>query len=194
MHVQDLYSPPIEPELAQWLRKFEDLSDILAAGRQLFANLRETTVLGIVEQGAVIVGPVHVGERSIVKANSVLVGPVILGAGVTINYGSVIRDLSYIGSDCFVDCGSVITHSLVLNRTVIREMVNVNYSIIGSGCAIGARCTIGGRARRTGIGTFIGHSVAPETGSLVPDGSIIPSSAVFPDNGLSNSSQPIACE
>jgi UDP-N-acetylglucosamine diphosphorylase / glucose-1-phosphate thymidylyltransferase / UDP-N-acetylgalactosamine diphosphorylase / glucosamine-1-phosphate N-acetyltransferase / galactosamine-1-phosphate N-acetyltransferase len=159
--------------LAQWLRKFEGLSDILAASRELFVQLRKATILGIVEEGAILVGPVHVGERSMVKANSILVGPVILGTGVTINYGVVIRDLSYIGSDCFGDCGSITTRSLILNRTVISGMADVNYSIIGEGCIIGARSTIGDHAGRTRRGTFIGHSVTLDAGFLMPGGSIV---------------------
>src|SRR4051812_44201149 len=116
MQVADLYHLPVEPELLKWLAQFSELSDLFMAIPQLFARLTQTLIIGAVEEGAVLVGPVHVGEGSIVRANSIIVGPVILGPRVIVNYGAVVRCQSYIGPECAIDSGSIITHSLLLNR------------------------------------------------------------------------------
>jgi NDP-sugar pyrophosphorylase family protein len=177
MRVADLYSLPVEPELTDWLQQFVDLGDLLASVPQLFARLTQTATLGTVEDGAIIVGPAHIGAGSIVRANSVIVGPVILGQNVEVSYGAIVRDRSYIGSNCYVDCGSVTTQSLVLNKSTIGEMASVRRSIVGVGCSISCRATLGSASDASG--TFVGEMsvIGPECrldeGSIVAAHSII---------------------
>ena len=62
MKVSDLFSAEIEPDLNKWVRKFTTLSDLFSAMPQLYAKLESQNIQGIVEDGAVIVGPVHIGH------------------------------------------------------------------------------------------------------------------------------------
>jgi NDP-sugar pyrophosphorylase family protein len=78
MRVADLYSLPTERDLTEWLQQFVDLRDLLASVPQLFARSTRTIIPGTVEDGALIVAPVHIGEGSTVRANSVITGPDIL--------------------------------------------------------------------------------------------------------------------
>ena len=181
MRVKDLYSFPIEPELAHWPEKFHVPSDLLSKSPQLFANLQKTTILGTIEEGTLLIGPVHVGEQSLIKANSIIIGPVILGPDVMINHGVIVRAQTYIGGGCSIDCGSVITSSLILNGTAIDQMVSINSSIAGTECTLATRSTVGGKLRQLGYGTFVGCSVTTRVGAVVPAGSQVPSGTTFPD-------------
>jgi len=181
MKVTDLYNLPTEAKLTEWLRQFTELDDLLASVPQLFAGLTETLVLGVVEDGAVIVGPVHVGEGAVVRANSILLGPVILGTNVDVNYGAIIRDCTYIGSDSRVDSGSITTQSLVLNRTKIGERVSIRQCIVGVGSSISVGAILGSQIGSGEIdaATFVGDMVAIGAGCRVDAGSTVAARSIL---------------
>jgi NDP-sugar pyrophosphorylase family protein len=173
MRVADLYRLPMESGLAEWLQRFDDLDDVLKAIPQLFVSLKQTVVLGTVEEGATIVGPTHIGTGSIVRANSVIVGPVILGQDVDVNYGAIIRDHTYIGSNCYIDSGAIITKSLILNTTTIGEMAIARCSIVGVGCTISAKTALGLSSADSIGGTFVGDRSVIGPGCWLNGGSIL---------------------
>jgi NDP-sugar pyrophosphorylase family protein len=171
--VADLYRLPIEPGLAKWLQRFDDLGDLLKSAPQLFVALLQTTILGTVEEGATVIGPALIGNGSIVRANSVIVGPVILGRDVVVNHGTIVRDHSYIGSNCHIDSGTIITKSLVFDTTTISEMASVRCSIIGVGCTISTKAALGlGSSGATG-GTFVGDKSVIGAGCWLNEGAVV---------------------
>jgi hypothetical protein len=56
MKVSDLFSAEMEPDLNDWVRKFDWLGDLFSAMPQLYANLRVQNIQGIVEDGTIIIG------------------------------------------------------------------------------------------------------------------------------------------
>jgi hypothetical protein len=70
MKVSDLFSAEMEPGLNDWVRKFDLLGDLFSAMPQLYANLRAQNVQGIIEDGAIIIGAVHIGMGSVVHAQT----------------------------------------------------------------------------------------------------------------------------
>ena len=186
MNVSDLVDSSLEPELIRWLKTFNDLDDLQEGLPQLFSNLTHTIVLGNVEEGATIVGPVHIGESSVVRSNAIIVGPVILGANVVIDHGTIVRDFSYVGTNCSFDSGCIITRSLILNGTVLQPMVSLSSTIVGVGCHLGVRSTVGGHSRVASMpsGTFLAHGASLEAGSIIPQGARVQSNSVIPALGL----------
>ena len=74
MKVSDLFSAEMERELTDWVGKFASVGDLFSAMPQLYANLRAQNIQGIVEDGAVIVGAVHIGIGSVVHAQAIVRG------------------------------------------------------------------------------------------------------------------------
>jgi hypothetical protein len=58
MKVSDLFSAEVEPILNEWMRSFTSL-DLFLAMPQLYAKLESQSIEGIIEDGAVLSGPVH---------------------------------------------------------------------------------------------------------------------------------------
>ena len=102
MKVSDLFSAEMERELTDWVGKFASVGDLFSAMPQLYANLRAQNIQGIVEDGAVIVGAVHIGIRSVVHAQAIVRGPAIVGDNTVIDSHAEIRAGSFIGSNCAI--------------------------------------------------------------------------------------------
>ena len=66
MKVSDLFSAEMEPDLNEWVGKFTTPGDLFSAIPQLYARLESQNIQGIVEDGAIIFGPVHIGMGSVV--------------------------------------------------------------------------------------------------------------------------------
>jgi hypothetical protein len=80
MKVSDLFSAEMEPSLNDWLRRFTSPTDLFAGMHQLFTNLSSQNIQGIIEEGATIIGPVHIGIASIVRSQAIIRGQRSWGA------------------------------------------------------------------------------------------------------------------
>jgi len=69
----------MEPDLNDWVRKLASLGDLFSAMPQLYANLRTLNIQGIVEDGAMIIGVVHIGMGSVVHELWAKVGDGVKG-------------------------------------------------------------------------------------------------------------------
>src|SRR5262245_10081507 len=98
MTVSDLFSAEMEPALNQWLKKFASLDDLFSAMPQLYAKLKSQNVQGVVEDGAVIIGPVHIGAGSVVRGHAIIRGPAIVGNDTVVSSHAEILNGSFIGS------------------------------------------------------------------------------------------------
>ena len=81
----------MEPDLKDWVRKFASLGDLFSAMPQLYANLRAQNIQGIVEDGAVIIGAVHIGMGSVVHGQAIVRGPAIVGNNAVVDSHTEIR-------------------------------------------------------------------------------------------------------
>lgn len=99
MEITGPYDSELEAELRHWLSRFRELSELYAGLAQLFANLNSQRLSGTVEDGASIIGAVHVGSETTVRAGAVIIGPaivpdkVIVGSSVEIS-NIVARELA----------------------------------------------------------------------------------------------------
>lgn len=116
-----------------WWKDTGKLDDMLEANRMILEDM-EHKCLGEVDDKSKLVGRVCVEKGARVK-NSVIRGPAIIGKN------TVIED-SYIGpfTSIYYDCHikrSEIEHSIILEKSKVRDMHRIEDSLVGKGVTIG---------------------------------------------------------
>lgn len=145
LRVSDLFSGPLEPDLAAWLKRFDSPIELLNALPDLFAKLNEQRILGEVREFVSITGPVHIGEGSVIHPGAIIEGPVIIGDNVSVRSHAQIRKMTFIGSDCVIGHGADIKASLCLNSAKIQDGTFVGESIVGYSARIGSGAILANR-------------------------------------------------
>jgi len=143
MKVSDLFSAEMEPPLNEWLKRFTSPTDLFAGLHQLFTNLSSQNIQGTIEDGASIVGPVHIGVGSIVCTQAVIRGPVIVGSETIVNSHTEIRSGCFLGSQCEIGHGCSIIESMLMNNAVVWPGAFIRNSVIGFGGVVGPGAVLG---------------------------------------------------
>src|SRR5262245_23891083 len=136
MKLSDLFSAKMPPALSEWARKFTSLDDLFSAMPQLYEKLNSQNIQGIVEDGAVIIGPVHIGAGSVVRGQTIIRGPVIVGNGTIINSHAEIQSGSFIGSKCVIGHSCSIIESMIMNNVSVWAGAFIRNSVIGFGSIV----------------------------------------------------------
>lgn len=168
----ELFATGTDPELLNWLQKCENPTRAVQEMNYLFAKLNTQNIFGTVEEGATIIGNVHLGERSVIRAGALLRGPVVIGDDVEVD------SLAYIGPYAFVAPRCSIGASTILRNCVILQNVAVGPSALVSNCIIGAGALIGSAAR---IGLMSAKADTPRNCALgigIADGACIPAGEI----------------
>jgi NDP-sugar pyrophosphorylase family protein len=187
MEVKNLLDGRIEAKLRNWISSFDNAAKLYAGLSQLFSRLDRQYILGRVEDGAIVIGPVHIGSRSVVRTGSIITGPAIIGEDVTISPAVEIGERTYIGSRCSVEHGVTIKNSLILNGTSIGAGAYVCDSLIGTRCVIGQLGLIGvepkgrnslpfvivGKLCRIGAGAILEYGAAVTERTTVDNGAVV---------------------
>jgi NDP-sugar pyrophosphorylase family protein len=143
MKVSDLFHAQMEPALSEWIRQFSSPLDLFASIHILFERLKLQRVEGAVEDGAIIIGPVHVGAGSVVHSHATIRGPVIIGPRAVVNGHSEIGPACYIGMQCIIGHGAYITESMLMNGVLVSPGAFVGRSVLGVGATVGPHAVIG---------------------------------------------------
>jgi NDP-sugar pyrophosphorylase family protein len=142
MNVLDLFSADLEPVLNAWIRKFSSLEDMFSAVPQLYARLTSQTIEGIVEEAALLLGPLHISKGAVIHAQAIIHGPCIVGPDAVIDSHTEIRS-GFIGSKCVIGHSVSIIRSMVMNNTSIGAGAFIRNSLIGFGSVVGPGAAIG---------------------------------------------------
>jgi NDP-sugar pyrophosphorylase family protein len=143
MRVSDLFSAEMEPPLNEWLRRFASPTDLFAGLHQLFTNLASQNIQGTIEDGASIIGPVHIGVGSIVRTQAIVRGPAIVGSEAIVNSHAEIQPGCFLGSKCVIGHGCSIIESMLMNNAVVGPGAFVRNSVIGFGGVVGPGAILG---------------------------------------------------
>jgi len=127
------------------IEAYEDPFSLLRDVKRLFKNLQQTQILGDIDSGVHIDGPVHIGKGSRIHSGVVLDGPVIIGENVSVRSHSQIRNHAFIGSNCVVGHSADIKRSIVFEDAKIQDGTFVGDSIIGFGARIGSGAILANR-------------------------------------------------
>jgi NDP-sugar pyrophosphorylase family protein len=143
MNVSELFPADAESPLSNWIRQFASPEELFAHLPQLHAKLNAQRIEGVVEEGAVIVGPVHIGTGAVVHSQTIVRGPVIIGADTVVNSHVEILPGSFIGSSCVIGHGCSIMQSILMDNTTVWPSVFIRNSVIGVGGVVGPGATLG---------------------------------------------------
>ncbi|MFP3910075.1 MAG: bifunctional sugar-1-phosphate nucleotidylyltransferase/acetyltransferase [Archaeoglobaceae archaeon] len=113
--------------------------DLLDANEyMLYTQEQDLKMKGDVEEGAVIKGPVGIGEDTMIRAGSYIIGPVLIGKSCDIGPNCFIRPYTTIGDNCKVGNGVEVKNSILMSKSKIPHLSYVGDSIIGEDCNLGA--------------------------------------------------------
>jgi UDP-N-acetylglucosamine diphosphorylase/glucosamine-1-phosphate N-acetyltransferase len=139
-------------------------------------------IRGRVEEGARIIGPVTVGENSVIMAGSYIVGPVAIGDNCDIGPNSVILPSTSIGSNCTLEPFTRISSSILMNNVKVSSFGHVASSLIGEGAGIGpgfiaesdeTRIAVDNVLMKANIGAIIGDNTDVAGRVLMKPGRIV---------------------
>jgi NDP-sugar pyrophosphorylase family protein len=194
MTVSDLFSTETEPALNQWLKKFASLDDLFSAMPQLYAKLTSQNVQGIVEDGAVIVGPVHIGAGSVVRGQAIIRGPAIVGNDTVVSSHAEIKSGCFIGSKCVIGHSCSIIESMVMSNVKVWAGAFIRNSVIGFGSVVGPGAALGAeevqQALRlvsqtsSGLGAVLGDYAVVGANSTLKPGTVVGSRTIIAEGAV----------
>jgi glucose-1-phosphate thymidylyltransferase len=115
--------------------------DLLNANN-LALGMKETSISGEIEEGAIIKGPVGVGKGSIIRSGSYLVGPVCIGEDCDIGPSVTILPSTTIGDSVRIGSHSEVRNSIIMSDARMGSASIISDSIIGASCTLGDQLVI----------------------------------------------------
>ncbi len=110
--------------------------DLLAAN-SLALSLMKPKILGELEEGARVRGPVDVGVGSIIRSGCYITGPVSIGRNCDIGPNVTILPATSIGDSTRIGSSSELRNSIIMKGARIGSGCIVSDSILGESCAVG---------------------------------------------------------
>jgi bifunctional UDP-N-acetylglucosamine pyrophosphorylase/glucosamine-1-phosphate N-acetyltransferase len=190
MKVSDLFSKEMEPPLNEWLSRFTSPTDLFAGLHQLFANLSSQNIQGTIEDGASIIGPVHIGIGSVVRTQAIVRGPAIVGSETIVNSHAEIQPGCFLGSNCVIGHGCSIIESMLMNNTVVWPGAFVRNSVIGFGGVVGPGAVLGAVRLESSkkqspisreLGVVLGDCAAVGANSILKPGAVLGAGVILGD-------------
>jgi len=111
--------------------------DLLDANNWTLKRM-EHKVLGTVEQGAHLIGPVSVAETARVRSGAYIEGPVFIDEECDIGPNCYIRSGTSLGKKVRVGNACEIKNSVIMDNTHVGHLSYVGDSILGEKCNLGA--------------------------------------------------------
>ncbi|MFC1919818.1 bifunctional sugar-1-phosphate nucleotidylyltransferase/acetyltransferase [Chloroflexota bacterium] len=189
------------PVLGQVVNSWHNISypwDLIDTNEALLGEL-ETSFIGKVEEGAMVKGPVLIGEDSLVRSGSYIEGPAILGSDCHIGPNCYIRPFTAIGDRCHIGSSVEIKNSIIMKDTKIPHHNYVGDSVIGEKCNIGAGTKIanlrldkgeihcmGINTYRKKLGAILGENVQVGINASINVGTVIGHNSTIGPGALVN--------
>lgn len=111
--------------------------DLLEANRWILSR-KEHKVLGIIENGAHLIGPVSVAETAHIRSGAYIEGPAFIDEESDIGPNCYIRPYTNIGKKVRIGNACEIKNSIIMDNTHIGHLSYVGDSIVGENCNLGA--------------------------------------------------------
>ena len=111
--------------------------DLLEANRWILQRTKHK-VLGTVENGAHLIGPVSVAETARIRSGAYIEGPAFIDEESDIGPNCYIRPCTSIGKKVRIGNACEIKNSIIMDNTHIGHLSYVGDSIIGENCNLGA--------------------------------------------------------
>lgn len=151
--------------------------DLLKANSIFTGKIEDMKTTGLIENGAVLVGDVALGDNSVIRSGSYIVGPVIIGKNCSIGPNTTILPSTAIGDNCSISSFTEIENSIIMNDARIGSGSYISNSIIGSNNIIGPHfVAVVGKDLKIEMKGIL-HS-ADELGTVIGDNNIIGPSVI----------------
>ncbi len=111
--------------------------DLLDANVWVLGRMQHR-VLGNVEEGAHLIGPVTVAERARVRSGAYVEGPCFIDAGADVGPNCYIRPCTSIGKNVRVGNGCEVKNSILMDGTHVGHLSYLGDSILCEKCNLGA--------------------------------------------------------
>ncbi|MEZ6189166.1 MAG: hypothetical protein R3F62_29720 [Planctomycetota bacterium] len=98
----------------------------------------EHALLGEVEEGAHVFGPVYLAEGAKIEAGAYVRGPVILGPETVVRHGAYVRGYVLAGRGAIIGHSTEAKMSVFMNLAAAGHFAYVGDSILGNGVNLGA--------------------------------------------------------
>ncbi|MEM1710606.1 MAG: sugar phosphate nucleotidyltransferase, partial [Sulfolobales archaeon] len=106
---------------------------LLEANKLELSSLNKQLINGYVESGAVIKGPVIIGEGSQILSGSYIVGPSYIGRGVVVGPNAYIRPYTVVLDNSRVGFNVEVKESIIMENTHISHQSYVGDSVVCEG-------------------------------------------------------------
>jgi len=150
--------------------------NLLELNEYLLKSKLKHEIRGTVEEGAVIVPPVEIGEGTVVRSGAYIIGPVKIGRKSRIGPNCFIRPYTSIGDNCHIGNAVEVKNSIIMDNSNAPHLNYVGDSIIGENTNLGAgtitanlrhdrgniKVEVKGKLEDSGrhkLGAIIGHNV-----------------------------------
>ncbi|MBS7643387.1 NTP transferase domain-containing protein [Candidatus Bathyarchaeota archaeon] len=147
--------------------------DLLEANKRVLQRM-ELPILGEVERGACIMGPVGLGEGGRVRSGAYVEGPTWIGEESDVGPNCYIRPYTSIGRKVRVGNACEIKNSIISSETRIGHLSYVGDSVIGERCNLGAgtitaNLRLNGETIRINVGDKVVDSGRRKLGAFLGD-------------------------
>lgn len=112
--------------------------DVLFVNEQLVGALRESTIVGEVNEAAQIEGKVIIGEGTRILSGVYIEGNAVIGKHCKIGPNCYIRGNTTIGDDCHIGQAVEVKNALLGDKTWVGHLSYIGDSIVGDDVNIGA--------------------------------------------------------
>jgi len=147
--------------------------DLLEANKRVLQRM-ELSILGEVEEGACIVGPVGLGKDGRVRSGAYVEGPTWIGEESDAGPNCYLRPYTSIGRKVRVGNACEIKNSIISSETRIGHLSYIGDSVIGERCNLGAgtitaNLRLNGETVRVAVGDEVVDSGRRKLGVFLGD-------------------------
>jgi bifunctional UDP-N-acetylglucosamine pyrophosphorylase/glucosamine-1-phosphate N-acetyltransferase len=104
--------------------------DVLEANRRAISMTSERKILGEVDDGVIIKGPVYIAKTARIKGHTYIEGPAYIDEEAEIGPGAYIRPYTYIGRGSRIGFSVEIKASVIFEKTKIPHLSYVGDSVV----------------------------------------------------------------
>ncbi|MBS1263000.1 MAG: Bifunctional protein GlmU [Methanonatronarchaeales archaeon] len=112
------------------------VNGVVLEGEEAF-NL-DFAMEGRVEEGAVVRGPVSVGEGTVIRSGAYVAGPCVVGRNSDIGPGAAIMPSTSVGENVSVGPGAVVGNSVLMRGVRVGSSSSVEGCVVGEGVRLGS--------------------------------------------------------
>jgi UDP-N-acetylglucosamine diphosphorylase/glucosamine-1-phosphate N-acetyltransferase len=111
--------------------------DLLDANAWALEHMQHK-VLGNVEEGAHLIGPVHVAKTARIRSGAYIEGPALIDEGADLGPNCYIRPCTSIGKKARIGNGCEVKNSIIMDSTHVGHLSYIGDSILCEQCNLGA--------------------------------------------------------